>query len=86
MYVRFLVIAASALSIGAPAVAEPPRPASHETSQPSAHGTPVVLASADQIQAPTSNPDQTAATPPKRPRAARVTSCRCGDQIQQPDE
>jgi hypothetical protein len=86
MYVRFLVIAATALSIGAPAVAEPSRPAEHETSKPSSHPAQVVLASADQAQAPTSNPDQAAATPVKHPRAARVSSCRCGGQVEQPDD
>ena len=85
MYVRFLVIAATALNIGAPVVGEPSRPAQHETAPPSGHSNQVVLASADQPQEQTSNPDQATPTPVKH-RAARVTTCRCGDQIQQPDE
>jgi hypothetical protein len=86
MYVRFLALAATALSIGAPVVADPAQPTSHETSPPSGNSKQVVLASAEQAQAPTSSPDQATATPPVKHRAARVTTCRCGDQIQQPDE
>ena len=85
MSVRFLAFFATALTLSAAAVAEPSRPARHEASQPSGHSNEVVLASADQVQAPTPSPDQATATPVKH-RAARVTTCRCGDQIQQPDE
>lgn len=86
MHVRLLAIAITAFTIGTTAVAEPPRPAPHEASQSSGHSTQVVLASADQAQAPTSSPDQATPAPVKRPRTARVTTCRCGDQVQQPDE
>jgi len=87
MYLRFTVIAAAALTIGAAAVAEPSRPAASATNQPTHPPAQVVLASAEQtqVQAPAPTPDQPVATPVKH-RAARITTCRCGDQVEQPDQ
>jgi hypothetical protein len=45
----------------------------------------VVLASADQVGDVQASADQPAA-PVKRPRAARVTTCRCGDQQASADQ
>lgn len=42
---------------------------------------PTVLASADHVRAPTQ-----VAEAPKKPRIARVTTCRCGDQVVEPAE
>jgi hypothetical protein len=85
MRVRFMVIATAALTIGAAAVAEPTRPASRDPNPPAHPAAEVVLASAEQAQAPAPTPDQPSATPVKH-RAARVTTCRCGDQVEQPNE
>lgn len=82
MHVRFSLIASTALGIATAAAAEPPK-AARETAQPQSRPAEVVLASADQVQAPQVNPQDQAPAPVKRPRAARVTTCRCGDQTTQ---
>jgi hypothetical protein len=82
MYVRFVLIAAAALTSVNAFAADPAKPAPQPTPQPQHAQAPVVLASATDVQeAPPS--DQQATTPPKK-RVARVTTCRCGDP-QQPD-
>ena len=86
MHVRFMVIAAAALSISATAVAEPTQPAAHDASPPARPPAQVVLASAEQAQAPSPAPDQQPAAAPVKHRAARVTTCRFGDQVEQPDQ
>jgi hypothetical protein len=85
MYARLMVIAALALT-GNPAFAEPakerePRAATQPSTPPAA----VVLASAETIADVAPSAGQPA-VPVKRPRAARVTTCRCGDQQAQPDQ
>ena len=79
MNARFVMIAAAALTIAANAAAEPPKVEAREASQPANRPAEVLLASAEQIRTPTPTADQPSATPVKRPRAARVTTCRCGD-------
>jgi hypothetical protein len=74
-----MIIAAVALTIATSAFAEPAKP--HAAPAPKAATVPaeVVLASADTVRDAAPTPDQPAA-PVKRPRVARVTTCRCGDQ------
>jgi hypothetical protein len=75
MRVRSLIVAASALMLPGSALAEPaklPQP------RPAARPAPVILASADQVASQSPLQAQAAATPVKRPRAARATTCRCG--------
>jgi hypothetical protein len=83
MHVRYLMIASAALAIAAAAPAEPPKPESR-VAQPPSRPAEVVLASADQVQPPQAAPQEQAQAPVpvKRPRAARVTTCRCADQTQ----
>jgi hypothetical protein len=66
-------------------VAEPPKvPA--PVSKPANISAPVVLASADQVRSPAPASEATPPAPVKH-RAARVTTCRCGDQIaEQPEQ
>ena len=71
---HLLIVTASALMISGTATAEPiklpaPRPAIN---------APVILASADQVVGKSPLPAQAEAAPVKRPRTARVTTCRCG--------
>jgi hypothetical protein len=83
MNLRFLVIATALLAAGA-AAAEPPKTPAKDAAQPARRPAPVILASADQL--PTPAPGQTA-QPPVKHRAARVTTCRCGDQVdEQPEQ
>ena len=88
MHARLVMIAAAALTIGATAAAEPPKSEPRDTAQPANRSAEVILASADQVRAvPVADEavpaaDQPVATPAKRPRAARVTSCRCGEKPQ----
>ena len=85
MYGRYLIIASSALAFAGAAAAEPAKPAGQPEVKPAAQRpAEVVLASAEQIPAPaTVTP---AATPAKKPRAARVTSCRCAGQTPQNEQ
>ncbi len=84
MHIRYLLIAATGFAIAtAAAAADPAKPDARETPQPVNRPAEVVLASADKVQAPVPAGEQPAATPVKRPRAARVTTCRCGDQTSQ---
>jgi hypothetical protein len=79
MHARLMVIAAATLTMGTSAIAEPAKTREPHAAQPASPPAQVVLASADQIREPSPNAEQ--ATPPvKRPRVARVTTCRCGDQ------
>lgn len=78
MHARWMVIAATALTMAATAVAEPVQPVARDAAQPASQPRPVLLASAEQIRAPAAG-EQAAPSPVKRPRVARVTSCRCGD-------
>ena len=80
MNARFLVIAAALLAAGSAASAEPPKAPAKDMTPQVNRNAPVLLASADQVTPP-APADQNAQPPVKRPRAARVTTCRCGDQI-----
>jgi hypothetical protein len=79
MHARLTIIAAAALVLGTSAFAEPVKTRGAQPAQPATPPAAVVLASADQIRDVPASADQPAA-PVKRPRAARVTTCRCGDQ------
>jgi hypothetical protein len=79
MFSRCLAIAA-VLTLATAVAAEPPRPAASESAKPATPPAPVMLASADRIQTPPAAVRAQASVPAKRPRAARVTTCRCGGQ------
>jgi hypothetical protein len=80
MSARLMVIVAAALTAASPAIgADPVKPEAREASQPVNRPAEVLLASADQVRAPAQSGEQPNTTPVKRPRAARVTTCRCGD-------
>ena len=76
---RLAIVAAAALTSAAGGAPEPVRPAP-EASHSSDHPT-TVLASADHIRAPASSEP---AEEPRKPRAMRITTCRCGDQVVDP--
>jgi hypothetical protein len=78
MGIHVTLIAAAAATLAASVGAEPPKAEVHQASQPAKTPTEVALASADQVRAPAPS-EQPSTTPVKRPRAARVTTCRCGD-------
>jgi hypothetical protein len=80
MYVRLIVVAALTLTMGNPLLAEPAKTHDQQpTAQPATPPAAVVLASAETVSGAAPSADQPA-TPAKRPRVARVTTCRCGDQ------
>jgi len=85
MHARLMIIAAAASMLGTSAFAEPPKPHVAQAAQPASPPAQVVMASADQIRGPAPDAEQ-AAPPVKRPRVARVTTCRCGDQQASSDE
>jgi hypothetical protein len=80
MNARLLVIAAT-LAVGTAAAAEPAKPHAAAAAPASTRPVEVVLASADTVR-PVQPGEGQSAAPVKR-RAARVTTCRCGDP--QPD-
>ena len=81
MYGRYLMIVSAALVFAGAAVAEPAKPANQTAAKPATdRPAEVVLASADQTITPTAVSQAQAATPAKKPRAARVTTCRCAGQ------
>jgi hypothetical protein len=87
MHVRTLLIASLAAILALPLPAQPVKPAAAPAAAQPAPQRPaqVVLASAEQAQ-PAVAPSDQAPAPVKR-RAARVTSCRCGDQAAEtPDD
>lgn len=85
MYGRCLIIAATALALAGTAIAEPAKPAPRPVQQPATNRpAEVVLASAEQVSAPAAVTP--VATPAKKPRAARVTTCRCAGQTPQNDQ
>jgi hypothetical protein len=83
MHPRFMIIAAAALLASAVAPAQPVKAPLPERSTTLNRSAPVILASADHIATPAQAPDGAQV---KRPRAARVTTCRCGGGDPQPDE
>jgi hypothetical protein len=79
MHVRSL-IAVAALAVSSGAGAEPAKLPAPAAVRPAA----VQLASADQVARPA--PASTAEPQPvKRPRAMRITTCRCGESRPQPE-
>jgi hypothetical protein len=83
MHARSIMMAAASLTFATQAAAEPPKtPAVPSAGRP----TPVIYASADQIVTPAPTPERPGTTTVKRPRAARVTTCRCGDPQPEPQE
>ena len=79
MDARLMLIAASALGFASTATAEPTKSAA--PAAPPAKERAVVLASAE-VPAATvaaSNPNTAPAVPGRKPRAARVATCRCAD-------
>jgi hypothetical protein len=80
---HYLLIVSTVLAIGtAASAAEPTKPEARDTVQPTVRPATIVLASADQVQSTTPVAQDQGAVPVKRPRAARVTTCRCGNQDQ----
>jgi len=75
------MIAVTALAAAAMASAEPAPPSASDSDHQPNREARVVLASAEQDpNAESPVPEaQPPATPAKKPRAARVTTCRCGD-------
>ena len=88
MFSRYLMIAsAAALVATGVSAAEPSKPADKPAAHP-ANDRPaeVVLASAEQLPTPAAVDQAQATTPVKKPRAARVTSCRCAGQTPPNDQ
>ena len=78
MMAKGLLTAAMTVLMAGSAAAEPAKAPTETIGQKAE----VVLASADipaQVQASPGSSESSAPTPAKRPRAARVTTCRCGD-------
>ena len=88
MNARFVLIATAALVSASAFAGEPSKPAPQQPSQPQSASPQVVLASAAEVSPPAVAAPQkpTQATPAKPHRFARVTSCRCGDVVAQPDD
>jgi hypothetical protein len=74
----FAIAAAAALTLGSSVNAAEPVPANPRPAE-SNPGAPVVLASASTVQLPNPQNAADASAPVKKPRAARVTTCRCGE-------
>jgi len=78
--IRFAIIGVAAVASAAIAAPEPAKPAA-ESSSPTDHST-TILASADHTRSPNQPAEAS-----RKPRAMRVTTCRCGDQpAEQADE
>jgi hypothetical protein len=85
MHTRCLLIAAATLAVAGNAAAEPAKPAPKPAAQPAERPVEIVMASAEQVRTPAplaTQPVTQEVAPVKRPRAARVTSCRCAGQNQ----
>ena len=84
MHSRYLLVTSAALAAAtAASAADPAKPEPRETAQPAQPAerpAEVMLAQAEVRTPALARSDTKAATPAKRPRAARVTSCRCGGQ------
>jgi hypothetical protein len=85
MRARIVPIAAAVLLASTSGMAaEPVKKPTPQPKQTQTRSVPVILASADEVS-PATAPD--AAPQPVKHRAARVTTCRCGDpQPAQPEE
>ena len=75
----FALAAATALTLGSSANAAEPVPANPRPAETAAPRAPALLASATTVQVPTPLSAAEVKPPVKKPRAARVTSCRCGE-------
>jgi hypothetical protein len=84
MHARVIAFAAAVLVGGTAFAAEPAKPPAHQQDQAQGQRVEIVLASAD--QADSSDANHQAQPAPRHARVARVTTCRCGDQQDQPDE
>jgi hypothetical protein len=85
MYARFALIAAAALTSVSAFAAEPVKPAPQQPSQTQPVSAQVILASADDVRAPSTVEQQPTAH--RKPHGvARVTTCRCGDVIPPPND
>jgi hypothetical protein len=79
MKCRLIAIVTAANLVASAAFAEPPKAAASNSAPTQPALKQVVFASADSVQSTAPDHGQQAASTPKRPRAARVTTCRCGD-------
>lgn len=84
MHARLVLIAAASVMSTSAFAAEPVKPPVQPAAQPQTATAQVLLASADEVRAPSSR-DQQSTLPPKRPHG-RVTTCRCGDSQGQPEQ
>lgn len=78
MFGRLLIAALAATfaaGISPPVAAEPAKAPVQQPNQPAK-----VLLASSEIRAPEQQSEGQASAPVKRPRAARVTTCRCGGQ------
>jgi hypothetical protein len=85
MHTRFVLFSAATLMNASAFAAEPVKLPVQPAVQPQTTPAQVMLASADDVRAP-SPTDQQTQTAPKRPRIGRVTTCRCGDPQSQPEQ
>ncbi len=85
MPARLLMIAVAVLTVSTGVAAEPAKTPAKDAAPPVSHSAPVILASADPVRTPA--PTDQATLPQAKPhRAARVTTCRCGDQLEEQPE
>lgn len=75
--IAFVTAAAMAMTLGSTAQAAEPAPAAERPAETATPRAPELLASAS-LPKPSPKPSE-AAPPVKKPRAARVTTCRCGE-------
>lgn len=78
MQARFVLIATIAVTSAGIAGAEPQKSPAKPAVQLQQASPPVILASADEPRTPAATEPQVQVQA-KRPRIARVTTCRCGD-------
>jgi hypothetical protein len=79
MSVRAVLIVAATLMSASTLSAEPPKAPAHPQAHPQSRPAEVVLASADESANASPGVTEQNPAPAKRPRVARVTTCRCGD-------
>lgn len=79
MNCRLIAIATAASLLASAAFADPPKAGAPAPTMGHTASKQVILASAENVQSPAPDQGQEATSAPKRPRAARVTTCRCGD-------
>jgi hypothetical protein len=81
-----MLIAAATLSLSALAGAAAPNAAPGDANRAPSRPADMVLAAAETVRAPVDAQAQPPAAPVKKVRVARVTTCRCGDQVPQTTE